>query len=446
MATDEADKTREEAAADFRYDTGNAAVPWAAVGEHLNTTDLMKLVTLLVRPKAGCTSQYKAGLGRVEAALEELWLHAQPATKLSLGDKVKELESRCARFLNVRHACFLTNATAGFEIGLKFAGLAPGDEVIAPPLTFIATILYPLEIGAKVVFADVDPRTLNLDPEDVARKITARTRAILPVHLGGYPVDMDPLMELAGAHDLIVVEDAAHAFGGVYRGRMTGTIGHFGAYSFHEVKNINALGEGGLLVTDTAFGEQFAKARFVGLDSSRQLPNWLYDVVALEGRKGPVAAGNHSTTEIQAACLLTQMARLKQVIQTRRRRAEYLSEQFESVAGLLTPPLDDDHVKSTHHLYLLQLDPDKAGGDIQELKARLNEKGVVNIPHFAPLYKFALLRSLNYEGDALAKGCPVAEEAFNRRFTHLPLYPLEDSQVELMARLVREAMDEMRRG
>ncbi|NCO41736.1 MAG: hypothetical protein COZ06_34290 [Armatimonadetes bacterium CG_4_10_14_3_um_filter_66_18] len=446
MATDERERTVEEAAVDFRYDTGDAAVPWAAVGEHLNTTDLMKLVTLLAKPKAGRATQYRAALGRVEAALNDLWLHAQPATKLRLGDKVKELESRCARLLNVKHACFLTNATAGFELALKFAGLGPGDEVIAPPLTFIATILYPLEIGAKVVFADVDPRTLNLDPADVARKLTARTRAILPVHLGGYPVDMDPLMDLAKAHDLVVVEDAAHAFGGMYRGRMTGTVGHFGAYSFHEVKNLNSLGEGGLLVTDTPFGEQFAKARFVGLDSSRQLPNWVYDVVALAGKNGPVVAGNHSTTEVQAACLLAQMTRLKQIIQTRRRRAEYLNEQFESVAGLLTPPLDDDHVKSTHHLYLLQVDPNKAGGDIQELKARLAAKGVVNIPHFAPLYKFALLRSLNYDGDALARTCPVAEEAFNRRFTHLPLYPLEDNQVELMARLVREAMDQMRRG
>ena len=146
---------------------------------------------------------------------------------------------------------FLTNATAGFEIAYKMAGLRPGDEVIVPAITFIATIVYPLAIGAKVVLADVDRRTVNLDPADVARKITPRTRMIVPVHIGGWPVEMAPIMRLARQHDLVVLEDAAHAFGAVYRGRRAGTIGHFGAYSFHEVKNITALGEGGVLVSNT---------------------------------------------------------------------------------------------------------------------------------------------------------------------------------------------------
>src|SRR5690606_32022613 len=145
----------------------------------------------------------------------------------------------------------------------------------APAITFIATIAYPLSIGAKVVLADVDPRTLNMDPADVARKITPRTKVIIPVHLGGYPVDMDPIMALAKQHDLTVIEDGAHAFGASYKGRMIGTIGHFGAFSFHEVKNITSLGEGGILCSNVEeYGKELRRARFLGLDLSKKIPNW----------------------------------------------------------------------------------------------------------------------------------------------------------------------------
>ena len=119
----------------------------------------------------------------------------------------------------------------------------------------------------------MDPRTINLDPADVGRKITPKTRMIVPVHIGGWPVEMVPIMHLARQHNLVVLEDAAHAFGAAYRGRRAGTIGHFGEFSFHEVKNINAMGEGGLLVTGTRYGRQFSKARFVGLDLSLRIPD-----------------------------------------------------------------------------------------------------------------------------------------------------------------------------
>lgn len=119
----------------------------------------------------------------------------------------------------------LTNCTAGFEIACKYTGLKPGDEVIVPAITFAATMAYPLSIGCKLVFADVDPLTLNMDPKDVEKKITDKTKMIIPVHIGGYPVDMDPIMALAKQHDIVVLEDAAHAFGGEYKHRKLGTIG-----------------------------------------------------------------------------------------------------------------------------------------------------------------------------------------------------------------------------
>jgi len=430
---------------DFRYDTGEAKVPWAAVGESVNLDDIMELIKFLI-PEGGEDHEgYQGQLSRVRDELQGLLKKGSFATKLTLGDKVKELEEEVKKFLGVRYACFVTNATAGFEIASKFAGLKTGDELIAPAITFLSTITYALEVGAKVVLADVDPVTLNIDPEDVARKVTERTKVIMPVHIGGYPPDMDPIMKLAEENDITVIEDAAHAFGGSYKGRMSGTIGHFGSFSFHEVKNINSLGEGGIVVTDEPWGEDFPKSRFGGFDIAHPIPLWLYDVVALKGKGGYVAAGNHSVTEAQAVVLLSQMRRLDDIIARRRRAAEYLNERFSEVEGIVTPPLDTDEIKSTHHLYLLQIDPAKLKGDIQSLKEKLARRGVVQIPHFAPLYKFSYMKQLGYDTEAMERSCPNAEEAFRHRFTHLPLYPLTESQLEYMADAVVESVREMQR-
>ena len=361
-------KKKKKKSADFRYDTGKARIPWAAVGEPMREPDALGLLQFLLPPAEGKDKAYGAQVKRVAAEVRKLHKFAKYTGKLALGDKVKALEKEAAKMLRAKYTLFLTNATAGFEIAYKFAGLKPGDEVIAPSITFIATIAYPLSIGAKVVIADIDPRTVNMDPEDVAKKVTRKTKVIIPVHIGGYPVDMDPIMRLARKRNITVIEDAAHAFGGVYKGKMVGAIGHFGAFSFHEVKNINALGEGGILVTNTPFGRDFTKARFLGLDFSRQIKNWLYDVVALKGKGGYFAPGNHSTTEIQALGLSLQMKRLKSIIAKRKKAADYLTSRFRKVDGIITPPADTARTKGTHHLYLLQVDPAKAGGDVQTLK------------------------------------------------------------------------------
>ena len=436
---------KKKATTDFRYDTGEARVPWAAVGEKVNVDDIVEIIKFLV-PGSEEDEDYNQQLSEIENGMRKLWSKSSGATKLTAGKKVEQLEHQVKEFLGVKYACFVTNATAGFEIGHKFAGLKPGDEVIAPAITFCSAIIYPLQIGAKVVLADVDPRTLQIDPDDVARKITKKTKVIMPVYLGGYPPDMDPIMELARENEIVVIEDAAHAFGGSYKGRMSGTIGHFGSFSFHEVKNISSLGEGGIVVTNEPWGEDFPKARFVGFDAAHPIQNWLYDVVALKG-KGDyhVVAGMHPAAEIQATILLSQMKRLEKIIAKRRQAAEYLNHRFEGVEGIVTPPLDSAQIKSTHHLYLLQLDPDRLKGDIQDLKKKLTQKGVVQIPHFAPLYKFSYMKQLGYDTEAIEKTCPNAEEAFQHRFTHLPLYPLTHEQLEYMADAVIESVEEMQR-
>jgi dTDP-4-amino-4,6-dideoxygalactose transaminase len=437
---------KDKPAGDFRYDTGEARVPWAAVGEHLAADDLMRIVEFLARPQSGQEGEYETRLSAVRDALDSLWGVSSPATKLTLGNNVSQLEEEAKAFMGCKYACFLTNATAGFEVVNQYANVGPGDEVIVPSITFAATMLYPLQAGARVVFADVDPNTVNMDPADVERKITERTKLIIPVYIGGYPPDMASIMQMANERDIVVLADAAHAFGGSYYGKSAGTEAHFAAYSFHEVKNITSLGEGGLLVTDLDFGQYFPQARFLGLDPSKQIPNWLYDVVSLPGKYGPAVPGNHSSTEIQALALLGQLGRLQAIIDQRRANAEYLTERFSEVEGIITPPMDSDDIKSTHHLYLLRVDHELIGQDVQVLKQKLDARGVVQIPHFGPLYKFQICRDLGYDADAIAATCPNTEMVFNHQFTHLPLYPLASEQVEYMADAVIDAVEEMKAG
>ena len=431
-------------ASDFRYDSGAATVPWATVGESIRLEDILEMIRFLIPAGDAPQAEYEAQTEKVGRELEKLCAMGSYAPKLTLGDRVKEIEEKLCDFLSCRHAVFLTNATAGFEIAHRFAGLAPGDEVIVPAITFAATMAYPLHIGARVVIADVDPSTLNLDPEDVARKITSRTKVIMPVHLGGYPVDMDPILELTKERGITVLEDAAHGFGGFYKRRALGTIGHFGAFSFHEVKNITSFGEGGVLVTNEECGKDFPKARFVGFDIAHPIEHWLYDVVALKWRGDLFAPGNHSATELQALGLLSQLKRLRSIIAARKEVAEYLSRRFAEIDGIVTPPMDSAEAQSTHHLYLLQVDPAKLGGNIQEFRAKLAAKGVTQIPHFAPLYRFSILKQLGYDTAKMAASCPRAEHAFLNTFTHLPLYKFDSSQIEYMADAVIACANEMK--
>ena len=428
---------------DFRYNTGATKVPWAAVGENYNVHDLMEIIRFLMQ---GEGKEYDDALEAVWQQVKKLEPLSSPPGKLSLGSKVEAAEQACNEYLKTESSTFVTNATAGFEIAYKYANLKAGDEVIVPAITFVATMAYPLAIGCKLVFADVDPRTVNMDPADVARKITPKTKMIVPVHIGGYPVDLDPIIELAKKHDIIVLEDAAHAFGAMYKGKMVGTIGDFGAYSMHEVKNITSFGEGGILVTSIpGYTKEMKRARFLGLDFSCPIKDWLYNITPIQGKEHPFVPGNSSTTEIQGLGLALQVARNEEIIATRRKAAEYLTKRFAENDAIIPQQLDTDDIKPTYHMYLLQIDPAKAGGDIQVLKKKLEERGVTQIAHFGPLYRFKIVQDMGYDSDEIAKTCPNCEEVFYKRFTHLPLYGLSDEQIKYMADAVLDAVSEMQK-
>ena len=430
---------------DFRYNTGATAVPWAAVGENYNARDLMEIIRFLMQ---GEGKEYDDAIAAVWEQVQKLDAVATPPGKLSLGSQVEAAEAACNAYLGTDTSTFVTNATAGFEIAYKYANLKAGDEVIVPAITFVATMAYPLAIGCKLVFADVDPKTINMDPADVAKKITDKTKMIVPVHIGGYPVDMDPIMELARKHDILVLEDAAHAFGAMYKGKKVGTIGDFAAFSMHEVKNITSFGEGGILTTTVpGFGDDMKRARFLGLDFSCPIKDWLYNITPIQGKYGPFVPGNSSTTEIQGLGLKLQVERNEEIIEIRRKAAAYLTERFAENDAIIPQDLGNEDIKPTFHLYLLQIDPAKAGGDIQVLKKKLEQKGVTQIAHFGPLYRFKIVKDiLGLDEDEIAKTCPICEEVFYKRFTHLPLYGLSDEQLKYMADAVLESVAEMQAG
>ena len=404
----------------------------------------MEIIRFLMQ---GEGKEYDDALEAVWKQVKKLEPLASPPGKLSLGSCVEAAEKACNEYLKTDSATFVTNATAGFEIAYKYANLKEGDEVIVPAITFIATMAYPLAIGCKLVFADVDPRTINMDPADVARKITPKTKMIVPVHIGGYPVDLDPIIELAKKNDIVVLEDAAHAFGAMYKGRMIGTIGDFGSFSMHEVKNITSFGEGGILCSSIpGYAPHMKRARFLGLDFSCPIKDWLYNITPIPGKEHPFVAGNSSTTEIQGLGLTLQISRNEEIIKTRREAAEYLTKRFSECDAIIPQLLDTEDIKPTYHLYLLQIDPAKAGGDVQVLKKKLEEKGVTQIAHFGPLYRFKIVQDMGYDSDEIAKTCPNCEEVFYKRFTHLPLYGLSKEQIEYMADAVIESVKEMQAG
>ena len=433
-----------KADSDFRYNTGETRVPWAAVGENYNVHDLMEVIRFLMQ---GEGKEYDDALEAVWQQVKKLEKISTPPGKLSLGSKVEAAEAACNEYLGTKSSTFVTNATAGFEIAYKYANLKEGDEVIVPAITFVATMAYPLAVGAKLVFADVDPRTINMDPADVARKITDKTKMIVPVHIGGYPVDMDPIMKLAREHDIIVLEDAAHAFGAMYKGKKIGTIGDFAAFSMHEVKNITSFGEGGIVTTNVeGFEAELKRARFLGLDFTCPIKDWLYNITPIQGKYGPFVPGNASSTEIQGLGLSLQISRNEDIIEARKKTATYLTNRFKENDAIIPQDIGNDDIKPTFHLYLLQIDPKKAGGDVQILKKKLEEKGVTQIAHFGPLYRFKIVEDMGYNADEIAKTCPNCEEVFYKRFTHLPLYGLSDEQVEYMADAVLESVKEMQEG
>lgn len=284
------------------------------------------------------------------------------------GRYVDEFEKQFAAFCGVEHAVAVASGTAGLHLALLALGVGPGDEVIVPDLTYVASANAVTYCGAKPVLADVDSANWTLDPRDVARKISASTKAIIAVHLYGHPADLDPLLELARAHHLYVIEDAAEAHGAEYKGRRVGGAGDVGVFSFFGNKIITT-GEGGMLTThDEKLAEKIRLLKGQGMDPARRY--WF-----------PVVGYNYRMTNIQAAIGLAQLERIDWFIDRRREVAALYDEAMRSMP--VTAPVEAVWAKSVYWLYSVCL---PIGFDRDEIMAQLLEQGIETRPFFHPMH------------------------------------------------------------
>jgi dTDP-4-amino-4,6-dideoxygalactose transaminase len=268
----------------------------------------------------------------------------------TLGPRVAEFEAAFSRYIGTAYCQTVCNGTVSLETILRALGIGPGDEVILPPYTFVATATAVLMVGAVPVFADVDPANNNMDPEAAAAVVTARTRALMPVHIAGIPADMDRLTELAQRHNLAIVEDAAQAHGSEWRNQKLGSLGTAGSFSFQLSKNMSA-GEGGAVTTnDKALADAVWSIHHVG---RRQDGLW-YGHHRL--------ASNYRMTDFQAAILLAQLGRLEKQIDLREQNAASLNREIEDIVGLSVFARDPRATRVTHHLYMFRFHTDAFGG------------------------------------------------------------------------------------
>ena len=329
---------------------------------------------------------------------------------LTTGPKIAEFEQTVADYVGAKYAVAISNGTSALHAACFAAGIEPGDEVITTPLTFAASANCVLYCGGTPVFADVDPKTYNIDPEDIQRKITDRTKAIIAVHLAGQPCDMDAIHSIAREHGLIVIDDGAHALGSVYKGKKVGSMSDMTTFSFHPVKPITT-GEGGMIVTDNEdFYKKMLLFRSHGItrDDSMMTRNdgpWFYQQFNL--------GYNYRITDIQCALGCSQMKKLDRFLARRKEIVARYNEAFADCDNIITPYQLSD-TESGWHLYIVQVKK----CDRRQVFENMREKGIgVNV-HYIPVYMHPYYQEHGYEN----VHCANAEEIYSHIIS-LPLYP-----------------------
>ena len=351
---------------------------------------------------------------------------------LTTGPAVDAFEADLARTVGAAHAVAVANGTAALHAALFALGIGPGDEVIVPPITFVATANAVLYLGGTPVFADVDGDTLLLDPAAAEERITPRTRAIIGVDYAGQPCDWDRLREMADRRGLALVADACHALGAGYEGRAVGRLADLTAFSFHPVKHITT-GEGGAVTTDDdALAARMRSFRTHGITASPRARDrsvtWEYSQTAL--------GYNYRITDIQCALGRSQLRRLSAWVEARRALAAAYDRDFASmpeVSPLVTLP----GRFNAYHLYVVRLSGLPSGTDRGAVFRELRARGIMVNVHYIPVHLQAYHRERLGTGPGL---CPVAEAAYAGLLT-LPLFPgLAEADRERVVQAVRDAV------
>ncbi len=351
---------------------------------------------------------------------------------LVYGAKTQQLEREFAAMTGAEHAVGLNSCTAGLHLSLLAAGIGPGDEVITTPLTFAATANVIVHVGATPVLADICADDLNIDPEQIERHITPRTKAIMPVHYGGVPCRMDEIFDVARRHNLPVIEDAATAAGSAYRGRAVGSLGDLTVFSFYPVKNMTT-GQGGMVTTNNPeLASQISALRNHGLDSNAwnrysSEANRLFYTMSQPGF-------NYGMFDLLASIGLGQLRRLPEFNQKRRVLAEHYTRAFAGLPQIETPSFHDD-VTTNWHLYVIRVRETEVSR--AELAQGLKERGIGTSVHYYPIHYHPYYRErFGYrQGDY-----PVTEREFERILS-LPLFPkMSEGDVERVVEAVRDVL------
>ena len=318
---------------------------------------------------------------------------------LAQGEAVRRFENDFSEYIGVDNAIAVSNGTTALALALKALGIKQGDEVITTPFTFIATANSILFQGAKPVFADIDEKTFNINPDDVLKKITSKTRAILGVHLFGHPFDVEAIQEICECYNLFLIEDCAQAHGAEYNGKKVGSFG-IGCFSFYPTKNMTT-GEGGMITTNSNEIAEVCRL----LRNHGESRKYLHTILGY----------NYRMTDIQAAIGIIQLRRLDEFNEKRIKNAEYLNKHLK-MKGLNTP-YKKNETKHVYHQYVVKIEEDfpvSRDAFMEYLRGR----GVGCAIHYPlPIYKQPLYQQLGYRDD-----CPIASELANKVLS-LPVHP-----------------------
>lgn len=350
---------------------------------------------------------------------------------LTTGPKVTEFERAVADYVGAEYAVAVSNGTAALHIACLAAGIESGDEVITSPITFAASANCVLYCGGTPVFADIKKDTYNIDPEDIERKITPKTKAIIPVHYTGQPCEMDVITEIARKHNLIVIEDGAQVISGEYKGKKVGSISDMTTFSFHPVKPLTT-GEGGMVTTNSK--ELYEKLKLFHTHGITREPE------LLQKREGPwyyeqLELGyNYRITDIQCALGLSQLKRLDDFAEHRRKLAARYDKGFAGYEAIITPYQHPDCL-SSYHLYMIQV----PAAIRLEVFEELRKAGIgVNV-HYIPVYKLPY-----YQAHGYADVCCPNAEAFYAGAITLPLFAdMTEEQVDYVVERTIEIVEKM---
>lgn len=357
---------------------------------------------------------------------------------LTTGPKTRRFEQQFAEYLGARHAVAVNSCTAALHLSLIVNDVRPGDEVITSPITFASTANVIEHVGATPVFVDVLPDTLNIDPIQLAQAVTPRTRAIIVVHFAGHPCDMNAISAIATEHGIPVIEDAAHAIEGVYRGRKIGTISPTTCFSFYATKNITT-GEGGMIATnDDGFAQRLRVLSLHGISVhawDRYRPGEYEHWDILE------AGYKYNMSDLQACLGIHQLARIEAGLQLRRKWTAQYDEAFADIPEI-RPLKRLPEVESAHHLYVLRFATERLTATRDQIMQMLQARGVGIGIHFRPVHLHPYYRrKYGYLRGAL----PVAENA-GQRVISIPLFPaMTEAEVQHVIDQVRDLIKSLQK-